>query len=63
MDDLPIFVDEPAEYEPQGDHIVARWKGREYHMPIAVAKKAVRRLNRAIDQWHEGRADVIRMRH
>lgn len=61
LDYLPIFVDEPPEYEPSDDHIVSMWKGREFHIPIAVGKKIVARLNRALDQWHEGRGVVRHM--
>lgn len=57
--ELPVFVDEPAKYEPSGDHIVAKWKGREFHMPIAVAQLAANRLNRAIRLWHSRQNSVV----
>ena len=60
--ELPIFVDEPADYEPQGDYIVSKWKGRRFIMPIAVAQKAVARLNRALDQSIEGRGIIVPLR-
>lgn len=57
--ELPIFVDEPAKYEPRGDHIVASWKGLEFHMPIAVAQETVTGLNRAIRLWHSRQNSVV----
>lgn len=58
---MQIFVDEAAEYEARGHHIVSRWKGREYVMPIAVAEKAVMRLNRALTIWRAGGAEVVEL--
>jgi hypothetical protein len=58
-EELPVFVDEPAEYESRGCHIVAKWKGRVFHIPVAVAQQQVARLNRALDQCFENRGKVI----
>jgi len=52
FEELPVYVDEPAEYEPRGDHIVGHWKGRTFHIPIAVATQITVRLNKVLARWH-----------
>lgn len=60
LEELPVFVDEPAAYESRDDtHIVARWKGRVFVIPVAIAKKSVALLNVALDRLHERRASKV----
>lgn len=57
LEGLPIHVDEAAIYKPCGNHIVAHWKGREFHIPISVAQTILARIERAIAKWHLGSMD------
>jgi hypothetical protein len=50
---LPIMVDRVPEYEARGDWIVVHHRHLELHIPIQICRKAVGRLNRALDEWHE----------
>lgn len=63
-DQNPIFyLEEAAEYEWQPPNIVARWRGGKFVMPVAVARKAVANLNRALDHaFDESQGKVIPMR-
>lgn len=52
---LPVYVSEVPEYEPRGDCIYVAWRGLEFYMPVPIAKAAMGRFHRALDQWHEER--------
>lgn len=62
---LPIFVDEAAEYEARGDHIVCKWKGMEFFMSVAVAYQAALRLREVLAKCHIAsldKANVVQFR-
>jgi hypothetical protein len=58
---LPVFVREPADYEPEGDHILCRWGEEEWIMSPSVAQQNANRLNRALSEWHSQKDVVVSM--
>ena len=45
---LPLWVREPAEFEPEGDHILCRWADVELVLSPAVAQRVYGRLGTAL---------------
>jgi len=62
LGELPIYVSEVPQYEPRGDCIRVTWRSLEFFIPVPIAKAAVGRLNRALDQWHEDNGIVLPFR-
>jgi hypothetical protein len=54
---LPLWVREAAEFEPEGDHIICRWHGTEWIMSPAVAQAVHAGLGKALAQWQTDQLD------
>jgi len=57
--ELPLWVREAAEFEPDGDTIICRWCGTEWVMSPHIAQMVEARLKRANAAWRSAQKDRV----